>query len=851
MHHKHQRNYEEYNSSSTINQNNFKTPVVQKQNFNKYLNCQPPTSLSQLIQGDNYISQKKFSVQDQFQKTTSIYEDLLMSSQYAAQQNKDKSPLIIKDGSSLLDNFNQYPMTIRRGSVNNTQKKKSSTRTKNFQYVMSERTNPSNLQQQLSSQISSANIKGSIYQEVINEKINKSSHNLNASSCSVLDPQSQLTTERMSVDVVNSSNKSRETNRKKSLGYTAEQASQFFNYSNLNNIHNHLSNNKSLNATSNCHNQLFNHNRPSSSNASQIMFNNTQEGVSDIIKQSQYKKSSESRKVFDEEFNNLLKRIDKKNLLPQHRQNYTRTDLYKFFKQIDTDTTISEQNSKSQKIKHQSILKEKTENERKLQDLQKKVEYQNVLLSKFTSQEYLKKLEDELKYSNNFMKQIRMTIGFLLSFYKEIQDIYDSPFENEMQSNLSYTLDKFKINEVFTDIDMVQSKIQEYDKLFNIIDDKPLQLQSYQHNQSYLNQIAFKTKIYQRDQQSPKVYHKQTINSENALKREIEMQKIVIQKLKKDLSERDYYIQQLKKGLNDNSEKSQLVVKLMQFDKDKELFRVEQENFTAQQQNIPQDLVKKQAELDEKSKLCNLLNEKEKNLLIEIEELRGLLSNNQSIKQLENTISQLSGILLSNNSGLKFTDSQMRQLLYLFNFKEQVARVNTHLSREFEESGIIIDNFMQMIEYVQQHLPDDEFILKQYSCMRDLIFAREKRYQNFERLSKSHSNEASRYEFNNFNTTSKSIFDLNDDQTMNLFEEFSHISSLQYLPKNPLKSNMSQSQSINELMLSEVSRSAGGGRRKTSNKSRKRSKAPLQQLQLINQNNLIESTVNLQNQNLV
>lgn len=54
---------------------------------------------------------------------------------------------------------------------------------------------------------------------------------------------------------------------------------------------------------------------------------------------------------------------------------------------------------------------------------------------------------------------------------------------------------------------------------------------------------------------------------------------------------------------------------------------------------MPQVMVKKQEELDEKTKLVNQLSEKERNLLLEVEELRGLLQNHSSIKQLENTIS--------------------------------------------------------------------------------------------------------------------------------------------------------------------------------------------------------------------
>jgi hypothetical protein len=44
-----------------------------------------------------------------------------------------------------------------------------------------------------------------------------------------------------------------------------------------------------------------------------------------------------------------------------------------------------------------------------------------------------------------------------------------------LHDNLARTLDKFKISEVFTDIDVVQTKIQEYDMMFNIKEDlKPL-----------------------------------------------------------------------------------------------------------------------------------------------------------------------------------------------------------------------------------------------------------------------------------------------------------------------------------------------------------------------------------------
>ncbi len=58
---------------------------------------------------------------------------------------------------------------------------------------------------------------------------------------------------------------------------------------------------------------------------------------------------------------------------------------------------------------------------------------------------------------------------------------------------------------------------------------------------------------------------------------------------------------------------------------------------------------KKQGELDEQIRVNNALMEKEMNLMIEIEEIRGLLNNHAQIKQLENIIMQLSGILLSNN----------------------------------------------------------------------------------------------------------------------------------------------------------------------------------------------------------
>jgi hypothetical protein len=49
-------------------------------------------------------------------------------------------------------------------------------------------------------------------------------------------------------------------------------------------------------------------------------------------------------------------------------------------------------------------------------------------------------------------------------------------------------------------------------------------------------------------------------------------------------------------------------------------------------ETIKQQVQRKQDEMDEKTKQINLLSEKEKALLVEIEEIRGLLSNNVQIK---------------------------------------------------------------------------------------------------------------------------------------------------------------------------------------------------------------------------
>lgn len=68
------------------------------------------------------------------------------------------------------------------------------------------------------------------------------------------------------------------------------------------------------------------------------------------------------------------------------------------------------------------------------------------------------------------MKQISITVGFFLSFYKEIQDHSDVQFLKSIDTQLNVpdlndTLQRFNLQEIFTDIDEIKNLIDECDVL--------------------------------------------------------------------------------------------------------------------------------------------------------------------------------------------------------------------------------------------------------------------------------------------------------------------------------------------------------------------------------------------------
>lgn len=69
--------------------------------------------------------------------------------------------------------------------------------------------------------------------------------------------------------------------------------------------------------------------------------------------------------------------------------------------------------------------------------------------------------------------------------------------------------------------------------------------------------------------------------------------------------------------------------------------------------------------------------------------------------------------------------------MILFNYQEQLARVQTQLKTESDEAGKILDTFMEVIFNIKDKL-HCEFDLKMYidkceSQVKDLVFSRENR----------------------------------------------------------------------------------------------------------------------------
>lgn len=61
----------------------------------------------------------------------------------------------------------------------------------------------------------------------------------------------------------------------------------------------------------------------------------------------------------------------------------------------------------------------------------------------------------DITETTSVMKQLSITIGFFLSFYKEVHDLMISPVSDSLDNIFT----RFKIDEVFTDIDQVQLSI--------------------------------------------------------------------------------------------------------------------------------------------------------------------------------------------------------------------------------------------------------------------------------------------------------------------------------------------------------------------------------------------------------
>ncbi len=86
-------------------------------------------------------------------------------------------------------------------------------------------------------------------------------------------------------------------------------------------------------------------------------------------------------------------------------------------------------------------------------------------LGKLTNKQTIETVYDKLHLSADMLKQISITLGFFLSFYRDV----DSFELAENLPELRSLMENFQIAEVFTDIDQVQALV---DDITNVLEKK-------------------------------------------------------------------------------------------------------------------------------------------------------------------------------------------------------------------------------------------------------------------------------------------------------------------------------------------------------------------------------------------
>ena len=94
------------------------------------------------------------------------------------------------------------------------------------------------------------------------------------------------------------------------------------------------------------------------------------------------------------------------------------------------------------------MYKERTEQDKQSKENKQKVEELTALINRYGNKDHVENLRNGIIDAHRVLKQLSITVGFFLSFYKEIQDHEDAMFLKSVDgsnSALSETLQKFNL----------------------------------------------------------------------------------------------------------------------------------------------------------------------------------------------------------------------------------------------------------------------------------------------------------------------------------------------------------------------------------------------------------------------
>jgi len=188
-------------------------------------------------------------------------------------------------------------------------------------------------------------------------------------------------------------------------------------------------------------------------------------------------------------------------------------------------------------------------------------------MKKYGNMEAMERVNRSLEDAARILKQMAMSIGFFLSFYKEIEDLDElSCFgKPDFSHSVSEVLSRYNLNEVFTDGDEIQSVLDEIEELRREKTEMKRSKSSVIRPQVHLDHLPSQTikvnekkKEFHNHQGCFMVGDKQT-----RLKQELEQAKFQVKKLTKEVSEKDTHLQVLKKKLELTSDKKFLLDRIM------------------------------------------------------------------------------------------------------------------------------------------------------------------------------------------------------------------------------------------------------------------------------------------------